>query len=211
MLKHSTMAEPQLKRFERSSLIAWKCKSSNGVVDVGYSENWKILEEIIIEFRKKSLPVPENVMSDLKSAKTLIKLMDSDSRGQGEIAPKVEQYLSSVEAYVVTEAQKSFPPERIDEWLRRLSGSSCDVCAGQAKPAATEEEHRFVPGVPRDQKWVRVTPIASLPEAKLEQLAKESGLSTKVEKDGHLIIHGTSEGIRDFVKRMTAQASKEQS
>jgi hypothetical protein len=154
---------------------------------LGYSETWKILEEIIIEFRKKSLPVPESVMSDLKSAMTLIKLLDSDSV-RGEIGPKVEQYLSSVEANLVTEAQKSFPPERVD---------------------AAEEEHRFVPGLPRDQKWVRVTPIASLPQERLEQLAKESDLSVKAEKDGHLIVYGTAESIHEFVKKMTVQASRE--
>lgn len=173
---------------------------------MGYSARWKILEEIIIEFRKKSLPVPETVMNDLKSAKTLIRLMDT-GEGQGEITPKVEQYLSSVEAYLVTEGQKIFPPERIDEWLRRLEVSSCDTCAGQAEQAR-EEEVRFVPGLPRDQKWVRVKPITSLPQEKLEQLAKDSGLSVNLEKDGHLVVYGKAEDIREFVKRMTVQASK---
>jgi hypothetical protein len=174
---------------------------------LGYSETWKILEGIIIEFRKKGLPVPEHVMNDLKSAKTMIKLMDSGD-GRGEIGPKVEQYLASLEAYLVTEAQKTFLPERIDEWLRRLEASSCDVCSGQPK-RATEEEFRFIPGLPRDQKWVRVKPIASLPQEKLKQLAKESDLSFKTEKDGHLIVYGKTEGIREFVKKMTEQASKE--
>ncbi len=174
---------------------------------MGYSETWKILEEIIIELRKKGQPAPENVMSDLKSAKTMIKLMDT-GEGRGEIGPKVEQYLASVEAYVVTEAEKIFPSERIDEWLRRLEGSSCDVCAGQAK-ATSKEESRFVPGLPRDQKWIRITPIASLPQEKLEQLAVESSLSFKEEKDGHLIVFGDAEAIREFVKKMTTQAGKE--
>jgi hypothetical protein len=174
---------------------------------LGYSETWKILEEIIIELRKKGTPAPENVLSDLKSAKTLIKLMDT-GEDRGEIGLKVEQYLASVEANLVTEAQKMFPPERIDEWLRRLEASSCDVCAGQPK-TATKEESRFVPGLPRDQKWVRVTPIASLPQERLKQLAVESGLAFKEEKDGHLIVFGNADAIREFVKKMTAQASKE--
>jgi hypothetical protein len=176
---------------------------------LGYSETWKILEEIIIELRKKGTPAPENVMNDLKSAKTLIKLMDT-GEDRGEISPKVEQYLASVEAYVVTEAQKFFPSERIDEWLRRLERSSCDVCAGQPK-ASTEEASRFVPGLPRDQKWVRVTPITSLPQEKLQQLAEESSLSFKVEKDGHLIVYGQAEDIREFVKKMAKQTSRGQS
>ena len=92
---------------------------------MGYSETWKILEEIVIELRKKGNPAPENVMGDLKSAKTLIKLL-AIGEDRGEIGPKIEQYLASVEASLVTEAQKTFPTERIDEWLRRLEASSCE-------------------------------------------------------------------------------------
>jgi hypothetical protein len=175
---------------------------------VGYSETWKILEEIIIEFRKKGLTMPETVMSDLKSAKTLIRLIDAAEEGRGEIGPKVEQYLASVEAYLITEAQKNFPPERIDEWLRRLQGSFCDVCAGQQKTVA-EKESRYVSGLPRDQKWVRVTPINSLPTEKLKQLAEETNLTVKPEKDTHLIVYGKAEDIKQFIKKMTEQASKE--
>jgi hypothetical protein len=149
-------------------------------------------------------------MDDLKSAKTMIKLWETGDH-RGEIGPKVEQYLSSVEAYLVTEAQKTFPPERIDAWLRRLEESSCNVRAGQRNPAAEEEDRGFVPGLPRDQQWVRVAPIASLPREKLEELAKNSGLSVRVEQNGHLIVYGEAEGIREFVKRMTMQASREQS
>jgi hypothetical protein len=171
---------------------------------VGYSETWKILEEIIIEFRKKDLAVPETIMNDLKSAKTMIKLMEAE-QDRGEIGPKVEQYLSSVEAYLVTEAQKVFPPERIDEWLRRLQNSSYDVCTGQPKPSA--KEPRFIAGLPRDQKWVRVTPIASLPTDKLIQLGNESNLSHKTEQDGHIIFYGRAEHIKEFVKKMTKHTS----
>jgi hypothetical protein len=175
---------------------------------LGYSETWKILEEIIIEFRRKSFSMPETVMSDLKSAKTLIRLVDAAEEGRGEIGPKIEQYLSSVEAYVITEAQKCFPSERIDEWLRRLQGSFCDVCVGQ--PRTEAKEATFVPGLPRDQKWVRVTPINSLPTEKLKQLADETNLSVKLEKDTHLIVYGKAEDIKQFIKKMTQQASKEQ-
>ena len=173
---------------------------------MGYSETWKILEEIIIEFRKKNLPVSESVMKDLKSAKTLIKLMDT-GEDRGEISPKVETFLANLEANLVTEAQKTFPPERIDGWLRRLEGSSSIECGSQPKPPA-KEESRFVPGLPRDQKWVRVNPIASLPGEKLQQLAEESKLAWKKEKDGHLVVFGKTDDIREFVKKMTEQASR---
>ena len=175
---------------------------------MGHSETWKILEEIIIELRKKGYNTPEKVMSDLKSAKTMIRLVNATEEGRGEIGPKIEQYMASVEAYVITEAQKCFPPERIDEWLNRLQDSSCDVCASQPK-TEDKEETRFIAGLPRDQKWLRVTPISSLPAEKLKQLADETNLTVKTEKDTHLIAYGKAEDIKQFIKKMTKQASKE--
>jgi len=164
----------------------------------------RVLEDIIIEFRKKGLQVPLNVLTDLKSARVLMKIEDVDHKGHGETAPKIEEYLSSVEAYLVTEAQKKLPPERVDEWLRRLNEASCDTCVTEEK-----EESRFIPGLPRDQKWVRVEPITSLPAEKLKQLATETNLSFRAEEDGHLIVHGKAEDIKEFVKKMTAQAANE--
>jgi hypothetical protein len=52
----------------------------------------KILEEIIIEFRKKGLTIPENVMSDLKSARVLMKVMDASQKDRGETAPKIGEF-----------------------------------------------------------------------------------------------------------------------
>ena len=176
------------------------------VADLGYSETWKILENIIIEFRKKGLTVPVTVMTDLKAAKTMIKLMNAET-GKGEMAPQTEQYLRNVESYLITEAQKTFPPERIDEWLRKLDKATVETCGCVREEA--KEESRFIPGLPRDQKWVRVMPITSLPAEKLKQLAEESRLSLKTEKDGHLTAYGKPEDIREFVKKMTEQAAKE--
>lgn len=173
---------------------------------MGYLETWKILEEIIIELRKKGLTLPPTVITDLKAAKTMIKLMEAET-GKGEMAPQTEQYLRNVEVYVITEAQRHFPSERVDKWLKRLDdttfGSYC--CIKKEKP---EEEMRFISGLPRDQKWVRVSPIANLPPEKLRQLAEESNLSLKTEKDGHLIAYGTPEKIKEFVKRMATHVSE---
>ena len=70
-------------------------------------------------------------------------------------------------------------------------------------------EDKFITGVPRDQKWIRVEPLASLPAEKLKQLAGETSLSFREEKDGHLIVYGSAENIKKFVKKMTAQTAKE--
>ena len=165
---------------------------------------WKVLEEMIIEFRKRGLPIPAPVMNDLKSAKTMIKIVDASASG-GETAQKADEYLGNVESYLVTEAQKKLEPEYIDEWLRRLEEASCETCEG-------EEKSRFISGLPRDQRdqrWIRVEPLVSLPLEKLKQLAKEANLSYSSQEDGRLLVYGKAEELKEFVKRMTGEASKE--
>jgi len=177
---------------------------------MGYEAVWKILEEIIIELRKKGVATPPTVMNDLKSAKVFMKIMDASEKDRGETAPKIEQYLGSVEAYIVTEAQKVFAPARIDTWLRRLEKASCDTCQTCVVPEVKGKvEPKFITGVPRDQKWIRVEPLANLPIEKLKQLAEETSLSFREEKDRHLTVYGSAENIRAFVKKMTEQTAKE--
>lgn len=170
---------------------------------MGYMSVWKVLDEIIIEFRKKGLTVPHNIMNDLKSAKVMITIMDADE-SRGETAPKIEQYLRSVEAYLVTEAQKTFAPTRIDAWLIRLEEATADICESEK-----EKETKFISGIPRDQKWIRVKPLDSMPLKKLEQLAEETSLSCRVQDDGRLVVYGKSGDIREFVKKMTAITNKD--
>jgi len=177
---------------------------------MSYEAVWKVLEEIIIELRKKGLETPPNVMNDLKSAKILMKVLEASESDRGEIAPKIEHYLGSVESYLVTEAQKIFSPALIDAWLRRIETASCDMyqtCNVESAKTA-KAEAKFVTGVPRDQKWIRVDPLDNLPGEKLKQIAEETKLSFREEKDGHLIIHGNAENIKKFVKKMTEQESK---
>jgi hypothetical protein len=168
---------------------------------MGYLAVWKVLEGIITEFRKKQLPVPERVMSDLKSAKTMIKILNADT-GHGENSLKIEEYLGTVEAYLVTEAQKHFAAESIDNWLKRLEIANCETCEENT------EESRFVAGVPRDQKWIRVEPLTNLPVKKLKQLARETNLTIVLQKDGRIVVYGQAEDLKEFVKKMTTQAGK---
>jgi hypothetical protein len=174
---------------------------------MGYEAVWKILEEIVIELRKKGLATPQRVMNDLKSAKVYIKIMDASEKDRGETAPRIEQYLGSVEAYLITEAQKTFAPKKIDEWLRRLEEASYGTCQTCIEPKETKkkEEAKFITGVPRDQKWIRVKPLAILSVEKLREIAKKQRLSSRLQKDGRLLVFGKAEDIRDFVKKMTEQ------
>jgi hypothetical protein len=163
----------------------------------------KVLEEIIVELRRKGLMIPTNVMSDLKAFRTLMIVEKVDPQGHGATEPRIDAYMSTVEAYAISEAEKLFPPEKVRDWLAALEKASCETCIPPTKHP--KEEIRMIPGVPRDKKGVRVTPIKTLPIEKLEEMATENNLTSRRDKDGHLIVYGDDKDVKEFVKKMTKQ------
>jgi hypothetical protein len=162
---------------------------------------WKTLEEMMLELRKKGANIPSNVMEDLRAAKSMINLSCMDG-SRGEAIQKAEEYLAKVEAYLVTEAQKTLGSETVDQWLRRLEDANIETCEEKT------EKNTFVTGVPRDQKWIRVEPINKLPAERIRQIAKEQNLQVNPQKDGRLVVYGKPEGIKEFLKKMTTETVK---
>jgi len=155
----------------------------------------------MIELRKKGDATSFEVLDDLKSAKLMIKISEQEE-GMGDASLKVEEYLGTVESYLITEAQKALSPETVDQWLTRLEEANAEI---SEEPM---EEKKIITGVPRDQKWVRVEPVDNLPTERIRQFAKESNLSVNPQKDGRLVVFGQPECIKDFLKKMTAEATK---
>ncbi len=164
---------------------------------MGYLAVWKVLEEIITDFRKKGVPIPAEVMNDLKSANTMIKILKADP-SRGETSQKIEEYLGNVESYLISEGQRIFGAEHVEGWLKRLEESS-------RKTSEEEKEATFIPGLPREQKWIRVKPSVELPLEKLKLMAKRSQLSFKVQDDNYLLVYGEDERIKEFIKKMATK------
>ncbi len=163
---------------------------------------WRLLEYMLLELKKAGITVPPHVIEDLRASKSMIKLACTEG-SPGDAIQKAEEYHANVEAYLVNEAQKAFGSELVDEWLNRIEEASAEVCD------ESDFEADFVTGVPRHQKWVRIEPIDDLPAEMISQLAAEENLEIKPQKDGKLLVHGRIENIKDFIKKMTAEAAKE--
>jgi hypothetical protein len=160
---------------------------------------WKLLEDMLIKLKKKGVNIPSDIMEDLRAAKSMIKL--SCMQGGGDAIQKIEEYTANVEAYLANEAQKIFGSEIADQWLKHLEDANAEVSD------EIKTENNFVTGVPRDQKWVRVEPIETLPTERILQLAKERKLQLKSQNDGRLLVYGQNEEIKMFLKKMTAEAA----
>jgi hypothetical protein len=180
---------------------------------MGYEAKSKILEKVIIDLGKKHIEIPVNILSDLQSARSLLKIQNIDSRGAGETEHRIDEYLGNVEAFVISEAEKVFPPERVEQWLATLDMAmtgcrSCGVSCQQQKEGADD---RFITGVPRDQRWVRVKPIDGLSVDKIEDIAAKASLGLKREANDNILVYGTKEQIGDFIKQITNVNGKQKS
>jgi hypothetical protein len=167
-------------------------------VQMGYLAVWKVLEEMVTDFKKKGITVPAEIIGDLKTAKTIIKILKADP-SRGENLQKIEEYLGNVESYLVSEGQRRFGQAYVDEWLGRTDQ------AGQKMVDEEEEEPKSILRMPRGQKWIRLTPSKELPLAKLKTLANESNLSYNVQTDGCLLVFGPDTFLKDFVKNIAAK------
>ena len=165
---------------------------------MGYVALWKTLEQMVTDFRKKGLIIPTEIMSDLRNAKTLTKILKAEPN-RGETIQKIEQCLENVESYLISEGQRKFGVEYVDRWLERLDKARREILDEEDK------ETRFVPGIPRHRKWIRVTSSADLPLEKLTTIADQMSLSYNVHKNGSLLVYGEDQSIKDFVKKMASK------
>jgi hypothetical protein len=165
---------------------------------MGYLAAWKVLEKMITDFRKKGVVVPAEIISDLKSAKTLINVLKADP-SHVDTSQKIGEYLLNVESYLVSEGQKMFGTGYVEEWLKQLDEANKRILEKE------EEETKFIPGVPREHKWIRVKPSTELSIEKLKTLAEESRLSYNVQNDGCLLVYGKDSHIKEFIKKIATK------
>jgi hypothetical protein len=166
---------------------------------MGYGEVWRILDELISEFRRRGEDIPANVMEDLRAAKTLMQVWLADP-SRAENIPSIEGYISNVESYLIFTAHEKFGAEFSENWMGKLREARKTVRRGETEEGK-ESSSKFVPGLPRGKKWVRVQVLAETPKSMIKRLANECGLSTKMQADGYVLVYGDDEKVKAFVQK----------
>lgn len=167
---------------------------------MGYGEVWKILDELVIEFRRRGEDIPTNVIEDLRAAKTMMQVWKADP-SRVENIPSIEGYLSNVESYMIFTAQDKFGVEFSDKWMGKLREARKTIQRGETEEAG-EFSSKFVLGLPRGKKWVRVQVLAETPKNEIKRLAAGCGLSTKMQADGFMLVYGDDEKLKAFVQKI---------
>ena len=173
---------------------------------MGYTARWKVLEQLMLDMRKKGVSLPPSFIKDLRNAKLMLKISES-SESKGEPSMKVDEYFGNVESILLSEAQKTLGSEYVDGWLKRIDEANmeCETCQASSEK---EKLNKFISGVPRDQKWVRVEPDSKLTAEKIKQVAVNSNLAIIKQQDGRLVVYGQQVNLQVFLKKMTAAATE---
>jgi hypothetical protein len=162
---------------------------------MGYEEVWGVLADLLTELRKKDEAIPTYVMNDLRSAKTMIQVLKADPT-HSENIPRIEAYLGNVEFHLISAAQEKFGAEYAERWMEKLEEARKQVYEGE------KAAQRFVSGIPRGKRWVRVQVSEDTPQKDIERLAEENRLSSKSQEDGYVLVYGKNENIKSFLKKM---------
>jgi len=165
---------------------------------MGHNEVWKTLDSLIAEFRKRGQTVPPNIIEDLRSAKTLMQVLKADPK-HAENIPTIEMYLGNVESYLIFEAHQKFGADFAEDWMQKLREARKTT---EPEKEPLEPSSKFVQGVPRDQKWLRVQVSDEMPENEIKKLAAECSLSTRIQPDGYVLVLGDDSGIKLFIQKI---------
>lgn len=166
----------------------------------GQLGRWKVLEEIITDLRGKGIAVPVETMTELRSARTLIHVLEADPNC-ADINQKIDECLFCVESYVISKGQMMFGMEYVDELSKRLNQT------GEEKFEERRGETDLLPNIPRGSKWIRIN-SSTLPIDESKKFADELHLSCISQNEDFLVVHGEDELLRAFVKKIAAKHEK---
>lgn len=164
---------------------------------MGYEEGWKVLESLIGELRKHDISVSPEIINDLRSAKTMIRVFKADP-SRAEYIPTIESYLESVESRLMGLSLEKFGNTFVEEWMKKLDEAKKEV----EEKKAEYKDSNFVPRVRGSEYWVRVQLSKEISEEDVKKIVDEISLSCKIQENHYVLVYGSKEKVKDFVKKM---------
>jgi len=166
---------------------------------MNYEHLWKVLEELFVEKTKKGVTVPEELLDDLKSAKTLITIYNAEPTAL-EVATQIEMYLGNGEANLLSLAESGLGKKYANKFMEKVN---------EARQKGLEEKvvvpSKFVPGVRKGEHWIRIDISDFLSSEELDSLLRKLNLSSKPQEDGYILVHGKEENVKAFIKEISGK------
>ena len=168
---------------------------------MNYEYLWRELEALVIDMRSKGKEVPNEVVEDLKSAKTLITIQSVDPSSSVNV--DVEDYLRRTEAALMSNAEYYWGKEYAEQWLRRIQDAKARGLREYPK-----KQVGFVSGIPKRDEWVRVKVTDLVDPKVLDVIAQAVGLSKRVGSADTVLFYGSPEKVKSFIKQLTEKVKR---
>ncbi|MDQ1279560.1 MAG: hypothetical protein QG670_822 [Thermoproteota archaeon] len=169
---------------------------------VGYAALWKMLDVLITEFKRRGGAVPQELIEELRTSKSMISILDADPSSIDTIT-EVEILLGKIESTLLYLAEADFGKEYANEYSKRII---------DARAGFSDQDNifspRFVTGIPRGMDWIRFKTDDNMNRTEVEELAHNFGLLSRQQDNDSVIIYGDKEKIREFIQRVAEKIGK---
>jgi hypothetical protein len=157
----------------------------------------------MIELRKRQIEVPKEIMTSLKSAKTMISISAADPKHYDSII-SVEDHLLSVESALFDLAEK-LGQDFVETWAETLD----DARRGKRTNVGRTDEIPLK-SLLKGKHWIRIKLSGEISEDAVKELASQTGLSCQRQEDERILVYGGKPEVRDFVKKMAEAQRRNQ-
>jgi len=115
----------------------------------------------------------------------------------------IENYLLDVESNLINMAKEKFGQDFMESWIKKL-----EKARKNRKPTDEAVVSRFISGLPKSEHWIRVLPSEDLLKEDVKKTAEELGVSWRMQKDGYILVYGSKEKVKIFVKKMAEKCRR---
>ena len=164
-----------------------------------YEEKWEILSDFLIELQENGEKIPNDIIKDLRTAKTIIQVLKADPSNKDNIS-RVDKYLRNVESYTICTADKK---DKVDAtiWLNKLDPQKKII------EKTKKSKSKFISGIPKNKSWIRIEIIKETPLNELKEYAKKLNLSFKIQGKNNLLVFGEKNSLKSYIKLVSEQFS----
>ena len=168
---------------------------------MNYELLWKTLEELMIELTDRGVTIPQELMDDLKSAKTFISIYKTGPSAL-DVVTEVALYLDKIEPNLLYLAESEVGEKYASAWVKKISDARLEKAETTAVPS------KFVAEIPRGEHWIRIKTADIISDDNLKELLKNLNLSSKSQDDGYLLIYGKEENVKSFIREVDRKIGK---
>jgi hypothetical protein len=168
---------------------------------MNYESVWRLLEGLIVELKTKGISIPPELVDDLKSAKTLTSIYNTEST-TSNVASDIALYFERVEPSLLSLAESEIGKEYANAWQNRI-----DKARIQA-PEKAAVRSRFVSGISKGDHWIRIKTSNIIADSDLSESLKKLNLSCRQQEDGYLLVYGSEENVKTLIREVSTRIGK---